>query len=332
MEQKKKEKKTNDLAQIKDVPYSYINAVARSWAHDNIRTKEQVENHINELELSSGEIADILNALGAKRRASSEEYQMFYNWKNVFEMKTDVLMHLAKRAKGNGGFLKLNSLVEKCYSLKLDSIKEIDNYFENITNLKDCARAICLNLGVRYENLEIVTEEYIIPWQNLGFDRETLETIARYCFKSSIRTLQSMNIKINQLFKLGLVSSESINKYIDELLAKDSEIYEMLEKLGIQRNVNSSDRNLYKTWVYDWQISQELIDYAVTLSVGKYMPIPYMNQIIAKFHEEKVKSVEEAKKLNLNSVKNRENSAYMKREYSNKQLNSLFDNLDEVEI
>ena len=316
-----------------NVGHSYILTVARNWAKSGVQSVDDVKNQLEQISLSSGAIQDVLKVLGLKRSASSDEYQMFLSWKNQLEIPMDVIIALAKKVKGAGGFLKLNALVEKCYSLKLDSVKEIEDYFENLKVLQETTKQICKNLGLRYENLETVTDEYVVPWQALGFDIKTLETIAKYCFRSSIRTLEGMNIKVNQLFKLGLLSEESINAYLEDLISKDQEIFEMLEKLGINRNVNATDRLFYKTWTIDWQLNSELVDYALKLSIGKYMPMQYMNQILAKFHENKVETIDEAKKLNIgkdfgSSSKN----DYVKREYSNKQLNSLFDNLDEVEI
>ena len=81
-------------------------------------------------------------------------------------------------------------------------------------------------------------------------------------------------------------------------------------------------------------MSKDLIDYALSLSAGKYLPMQYMNQILAKFHENKVENIDDAKKLNFQKEMggSLNKNDYVKREYSNKQLNSLFDNLDEVEI
>ena len=316
-----------------DVGHAYILTVARNWGKLGVQTVDDVKNQLELINMSSGAVQDVMKVLGLKRSATNDEYQMFLTWKNQFEIPMDVIIVLAKKVKGAGGFLKLNALIEKCYSLKLESVKEVEDYFENLKILQETSKVVCKSLGLRYENLEVVTDEYIVPWQGLGFDSKTLELIAKYCFRSSIRTLEGMNIKINQLFKLGLLTEESINRYLEDLISKDAEIFEILERLGINRNVNATDRTFYKTWTIDWQISLELIDYAITLAIGKYLPMQYMNQILAKFHENKVKTVDEAKGLNLQkSNSSVDKNSYVQREYSNKQLNSLFDNLDEVEI
>ncbi len=317
-----------------NVGYPYILTVAKNWINAGVVSVEDVEKQVQEIEQSSGILADIIKAMGSKRSATSEEYQTYLIWKNTFEIPDDILIYLAKKVKGAGGFNKLNKLVEKCYTLKLESIKEINDYFENEEKILDLAKNVCKNLGAWYDSLDAVVDNYISNWLKLGFADETILKIANYCFKSNIKTLQGMDLKINQMFKLGLLTLPAIDAYINSLISNDGVILEILQKLGIDRIVNSSDRLLYKTWVSDWQINEKLLDYAISLSIGKYMPLSYMNQVLSRIHDNKIESVEEAKKMNLGVTQSpkQENANYMKRDYSTKELNSLFDNLDEVEI
>ena len=108
-----------------------------------------------------------------------------------------------------------------------------------------------------------------------------------------------------------------------------------MEKLGINRNVNLWDRNNYKTWVKDWLISEELIDYATTLAEGKAYAMEYMNKILASWHENKISNLADAKtfKLDFAFAENKKREKLnIEREYSKKDLENLFDNLEEVEI
>ena len=317
-----------------NVGYPYVLTVAKNWINSGVVSVDDVEKQVQEIEQSSGILADIIKAMGSKRSATSEEYQTYLIWKNTFEIPDDILIYLAKKVKGMGGFNKLNKLVEKCYTLKLESIKEINDYFENEEKILGLAKNVCKNLGAWYDSLDAVVDNYISNWLKLGFDDETILKIANYCFKSNIKTLQGMDLKINQMFKLGLLTLPAIDSYISNLISNDEVILNILQKLGIDRIVNSSDRLLYKTWVSDWQINEKLIEYAISLSIGKYMPLSFMNQVLSKIHDNKIESVEEAKKMNLGVTQSpkQENANYMKRDYSTKELNSLFDNLDEVEI
>ncbi len=320
------------------IAYSYILTVAKNWIFDGILTCEQVEERLKDLARSSEDIQQVLKALGIRRKASEEEYRLYLEWKNQLEMSQDIILHLAKKAKAKGaGFVKLDGLVGKCYMLKLNSIQEIDDYFNNLDAMYDLARTTCKSLGLRYDSVETVVDNYIAPWTNLGFEPDAIIKLANYCFKFSIRTLEGMNGKMNQLFKLGLLTSDAIDDYLYDLAKDDEKIEAILNKLGLDRCVNSSDRNMYRIWQYTWQISDELIEYAIEKSVGMSMPMQYLNKLLSTFFSKKITSVEEAKSLmadkKVNTAATRPTSEKAKgTEYSKTQLNSLINNLFEVEI
>lgn len=318
-----------------NVNYSYITTVAKNWAYEGILTCEDVEERLKEQEKSSSDVCLVLKELGLKRNPTNEEYQLYLDWVKELEMPLEIIMFLAKKqGKNNGGMSKLNNTIEKCYNLKLYSIKEINDYFENLTLLKDTAKAICKNLGVRYENLENVIDTYIVPWNSYGFDNETLIKIANFCFTSSVRTLEGMNSKVQQLFKKGLLTVDSIENHINALLENDEQINDILTRLCIDRQVNALDRQLYKTWVYDWNVSKVLLDFAIEESRGKYLPMQYMTKLISSYHSKNITTVEEAKKVQVAGQNTPAPSTKkpVAREYSAKQLNSLFDDIHEIEV
>lgn len=315
----------------KTVGHAYITTIAKNWAYDGILTCEDVEERLKEQEKSTSDVCLVLKELGLKRNPTNDEYQLYLDWIKELEMPLEIILFLAKKqGKNNGGMSRLNTTVEKCYTLKLYSIKEINDYFESLTTLKETAKNVCKNLGVRYENLENVIDTYIVPWNNLGFDNATQIAIANYCFTSSIRTLEGMNSKIQQLFKKGLVTIDSINSYVNSLIENDDKIEKILRALGIERNVNALDRQLYKTWIYDWQISNELIEYAISHSQGTYLPMQNMSRLITTYHNKKITSVEEASKISSN--KSESNKKPTSRQYSAVQLDSLFDDIHEIEV
>ena len=323
-----------------NIGYSYILTVAKNWAYEGVKTSEDVENRLLEQEKSSGNVMEIMKALGLKRSASNEEYDLYLKWTKELEIELDVILFLAKKVKGkSGGINRLNSLLDKCYELKLNSVSEVKDYFDNQEEYFNLAKIVCKNLGVRYDNLEIVVDTYISNWVALGFEFETITNCANYCFKTGIKTLESMNEKMNQLFKMGLLTASSLNSYLSKIVENDAEIKAILEKLGIDRAVINSDRNLYKTWRSSWEISKEILDFAVEQSMDKYMPLQYLNKLLSTYFNKGIKKLEEAKNCETDfgfkvdkKTKKTANKKPEKREYTSKELSGLFDNVFEVEV
>ncbi len=318
-----------------NIASSYILTVAKNWIFDGILNCEAVEGRLLDLARNSEDIQAVLKALGIRRKATEEEYSLYLEWRNQLEIPQEIILHLAKKAKAKGaGFNKLDSLVSKCYSLKLDSIVEINSYFNNLDLMFDVAKTVCKSLGLRYDNLETIVDNYIATWVNLGFEIDAIIKIANYCFKFSIRTLEGMNGKINQLFKLGLLTSNAIDEYLEDLAKNDDKISIILQKLGLDRCVNSNDRNMYRIWLYTWQMTEELIDYATDKSVGMSMPMQYLNKLLSTYYSKKITTVDEAKELEADKKPATKKDCEKAKgsEYSKQQLNSLINNLFEVEI
>lgn len=321
-----------------DVGSGYILKVARDWAMEGLLSDKQVEDRIAQLEKYNDDLKTILTSLGLKRSASMEEYQMFLDWTVNLEFGLETLVHLAKITKQKkGNFLKLNALANKCYELKKFSTKEIDDYLKNEEEYFNIAKSICKNLGLRYDNLSIVVESYVNPWVELGFDEASLTTLATYCFKCGIKTLEGLNGKVLQFYKLGLLSFEAINTHLEELTAFDLKIQNILDTLKLNRAVNKFDRSFYNTWINEWNTSEEVLTYAVELSQNKVQPMQFLNRVLSIYFNKGIKTLADAKKEKLDFentyTKPAINPKYIKaRSYSKEQIESLFDNVNEVEL
>jgi DnaD/phage-associated family protein len=321
----------------KSVAVSYIIAVAKNWVHDGVRTITDVEERLEEQERVSGDVVLVLKALGTRRKATTDEYQMYLTWTKDLDMPLDLIVHIAKKTKSKN-FNKLNDVVMKCYSNRLLSIKEVDDYLKSLDNMYGLAKTVVKNLGLWYDNLENVVDSYILPWLNMGFEIQAVEKLSNYAFKSNVRTLEAFNNNINNMYKLGVLTSNSVDNYMEDIVKMDKEIASILTDLGIERGVISSDRTMFKTWIFDWNIVKEVLEHAVSISKGKYSAMQYLNRVLSEYHGAGIKTKDEASKFKLSFESSRpaktssSPKSAKKREYTKKQLDSLFDDITEIEI
>ena len=210
---------------------------------------------------------------------------------------------------------------------------EIENFEKDKKELYSLAKEITKALGLYYDNLEVVVENYILKWINMGFDKNLLLQIAEFCFKTSIRTLEGMNTTISKFYKLGLVTSTAFDEYMNGILREDNAIKTILEQLNITRNVNYIDRANYKTWINDWKIPEELLAYAVQISKDKDNPFKYLTKVLADYHEKGIKTIEEAKNNTPILTTEKNNGKNFKgRSYSSQEWNALYQSIDEIEL
>lgn len=311
---------------------SYILAVCKNWISEKILTSKKVEEKIKQLELTSENILNILRVLGIDRKATIEERDMYLNWTKNFHYTDSCILTIAESLNKKGSMKALDNKIFKYHNLGLYSSQEIEDFNKNKRHYLTLAKEICKNLGIYFENLEPVVDTYLTNWLIKGFSDETLEFLAKFCFKTSNNTLEKMDNVLNKLYKQGLVSMPAISQYINDLNEIDNNIKGIFEVLGLARIITPRDRELYNTWCNDWKIPANLLSYAVQISQGKSQPFMYLSKVVSNFHEKNITNIEEAQKehkldnftkpeLNMNT-----------RSYTDEELNRLFDNLKEIDI
>lgn len=319
----------------KNVGYAYIITVARNWASEGITTYDAVLEKIKSYNCATTEINKILKICGFKRSATVEEQDKFLKWTKDYDFSIDTIkfvadMILQKQNKVN--FAKIDAKLTIYYEAKRVSIDEITDFENRKTEMFEIAKNVCKNIGVYYENLENIVDKYITKWLDLGHSSQSILTLANYCFKNSIRSLDGLDTTILKLYKLGLVSEKSIEEHLISLVKQDEEIRQLLEKLGLSRKVNSQDRDFWKTWKFSWDMPMELIDFAVEKGISKTMPMQYINKILSTWHTDGIKTKAQAEKTKFESAQTIKQAIKSTKNYEKEDLSALFDSLEEVDV
>ena len=77
---------------------------------------------------------------------------------------------------------KLDSCLVEYYKKGVFDAKEIEHYEQQKQSLFDLAKTINKTIGVYYQSVDAIVDEYLSNWVRLGYDGETLVAIAKYCF------------------------------------------------------------------------------------------------------------------------------------------------------
>ena len=332
----------NYCVQLKgaSVGYPYIIAVAKDFASGGFVSNERVAERLNAHQEISDEVLSILKVFKSTSKYSTvEDRTMYIKWTKELGFQHGVIKQVAKDVKNkNGNMNKLDKTLISYYQSNLMTIKEIDEYKATRETYLLLAKDITRLLGTYYENLDIVIETYILDWVRKGYDQDTLKTLATFCFKRSTKTLEGMNNTISKFYKLGLISRESINQYMAEIVSADEKIQSILDNCNILRNVTSFDRDAYHTWTTTWNMPEEIITLVSTYAKDKSQPIQYMNKLLAGLFDSKIFNLDKAQEYLANYGKTKDKkststSKFIQRDtYEQKDLDALFDKLDNIEI
>lgn len=313
-----------------DITYPYIVTVARNFAAEGYITFDRVNEKISELELYGDELRAVTKALG-KRVIDHEDKRLYNKWTKSLGFDAATVIQVAKQVK-KGGMPRLDAKLTKYYELHLSTLAEINNYEKNREKLYELTKNINRTIGVYYEQLDYIIETYVSKWLDMGFDAPTLLSIADYCFKHGLRTLESMDDTVKKFYKKGCITAQSISEFVSEAAKSDDEIKEILETAGINRAVTSRDRDYYRTWTFGWQMPKDVVLYGAQASKKADSPLAYLNALLASWHENNITTVEGARKAATPAVQKTTGGNRVVTDFSADELNAAFAKLNEEDL
>ncbi|MDR2047677.1 MAG: DnaD domain protein [Clostridiales bacterium] len=328
-------------AKGENVGFQYVLAVARDWAKNGVTTPALAEEKIRALELLADDAKRVFAALGKKSAPEFFDREMLSKWTAGWGFSLQAVLAAAKKCKNKGGMNRLDALLSTYRRLNIFSPAEIDEYESRRGRLYSLAAEINKKIGVYYESLDNVVETYTANWCELGFDGGALLTLANYCFLKGLRRLSDMDALVLKLYKMGRLTTDGINQYIDGLIKGDEFIKTLYGVLGLNKFVTQKDREIIGVWLDSWGFTEEFILFAATAAKDKTHPIAYLNQILSDYKRNSIFTEEKAKEYAAATPK-KTAAAKAKpekikkdydgqREYTKEELSALFDDLDTID-
>ena len=322
-----------------DINYPYILTVARNQLKKGATTLSAVSDNLKSQQKYDKELDLVFKALSLRsHHISYVDRENYEKWTKDYGFSGEVILYAAKKCKV-GGLTRLDNLLSQYYRNGVFSEKEIQHFEQEKTHLYDLAKAINRAIGVYYQSLDTVIEEYVVKWLRKGYDDETLLAIAKYSFTGGIRTLNGLDSIIDKLYKKGVTNLTSLTAYLEALSDTDRIIQTILYKCGLVRRTVATDRTLYKTWIEDWNLPLDVINYAAELSAGASNPLTYLNRVLSDYKNNGILTVEQARAHKGKDVKSAATTAtattaYIggrdmeRRQYTDDEISALFTVLD----
>ena len=304
----------------------YILKVANDFIARGITTTTKIEKELSDYSLKTGEFASLMNYILPNKKPQIEDLKLFEKWNKQLLYDIDTIIFIAKSAKIKN-IEKLDKEIDVLYASKKFSEKEIADYYKSKAKTTELAYAINRSLSVYTEVIDPVIENYVIPWQNMGYDEETLLFLATYCFKKNRRSLEEMNEVVEKLYKNGLITLTSIAEYLKSISADDDFIKKLLLIAGLSRKPTEWDRANLKTW-RSWNFSDEMICEACAIAAGKSNPMSYVNAVLSCWKSEGIFTADKIRRTD----KKANPQAIQTRNYTKEEFDKLIDDIDEIEF
>ena len=321
-----------------NINHHYILTVARNLISKGATTLVSVQDSLNSKQKYDEDLKLVFKALKSSRNIDIDDREQYEKWTKELGFTLDTIVAVAKTCK-KGGMTTLNGRLAEYYKKGALSVVEIDSYEQEKSRLYDLARDINKCIGVYYQSLDAIVDEYVSNWVRRGFDDQTLIGIAKYCFRSGIRTLAGLANIVDKLYKNGVTTLSSLEQYLAHVSAKDENILAILKCAGLDRRVTNNDRALYRTWTESWGMPLDVILFVAEKSAGTTSPTAYINRVLSDYKQKGIVTLLQAQSqvIPAPQTKSTQKTAIIgqcdieRREYTDQQLSALFTALDDEE-
>ena len=312
---------------------AYVLSVAANWAKEGVHTEADVNARLDELESNAVAVKSVYEAMGLRSAPTIEDRETYVRWTKEYGYGADAILAAARYCRRHGGIRKLAPYLEELHNAGVKTAAEAEEYRKQKEAARDLAEEIVRSLGSYYANYDMPTETYVNPWLNLGFERGALLRIAKFCFIRNVRTLDGMNVYVEKLHKLGIVTERGIENYVARQTAIDARIREVLAACGSDGIVTARDRDFYRTFVETWGFEHETVLRAAAAASGKPFPMSYVNKLLLIMKENGIRTPSEAEAFlsDGNKTKKKPGSELIRQEYTAEEITSVFRSLDEVD-
>ncbi len=308
----------------------YVLAVARAWAEEGLLKEKQIIAKIDEMETCSEDMRTLFDALGVKRAPDAQDKQTFNNWTKGLSYSLDAVLVAARSLKKRGGMERLDKLIKELHKAGATTSEEVAEYLKNKDSIHNLCITICKNIGVYYSNTENVSEVYVVPWLNLGFEPEALIQVSKYCFLRNTKTLDGMQQMIQKFASQGIFTANDILSYVTRQVQFDEKIRAVYSHCGYVGAIGNKDRECYKNWE-EWGFDESVILAVSERYKDKTFPMTSINRALGALRNAKIFDVNGANKFLDGEDCGRVNNAasdYDKHAYTDEQLKQAFVNFD----
>ena len=235
-----------------NVSAPYILAVSRNLIEGGYRTRDDIENRLEEYGVYYNDLLYVLAPLG--KHPDHESVALYKKWTVTMRFERETIRRVAENVK-KGGVAALDNKLNTYASLELYGIDKIEAYENERKEMLKLAKSVNKSLGIFYENVEPEIAMYVRPWLNLGFDAEAILAAADYCMQNGLKTLPDLDAVLRELLRGGVTTKAQITARQAQETRYDKRITEIMQKIGLKGAVRPAYRTFYSNWADNLKMS-----------------------------------------------------------------------------
>lgn len=252
---------------------------AQELADRNITTLKGVDSELKTLENQTELARMMLSIMGKKstKFIEPEDAKYIREWMSLGFTREALLkaVELAKRRS----FQYLDDFLQDFNTANIKTVEEISQFIEQRRTANSITKYICKVFGRNeYANYEGLNRMYTNSWLSLGYDSKSLKLIADYIFAMKKNSFEELDEFIKDMYKQGIVVSDSINKYFKYIEYRNQQIQNILKWTNNPTTLITQNRiEFFNTWTQDWGFNIDNIKTTIDNMFQDYITFKLLN-------------------------------------------------------
>ena len=287
------------------VSFKIASETAQRWAQSGVRTLEDAEQML----ILTGErekgLKRLLARLGQHRPASEDEKNMYLKWIDEWGFAPEAVLEACRETtKGTPTMAYLDGILLRQHQLGRHDAAQLLGGISQEKTARDFAREVLAGLGRTGVTPTSDDLALIESWRRAGnSDELILLAVTAAHRRKDGGTMEIVGNWLEKWMRQGLTTPEAVTAHSNRQKALNSQLREIYEAAGMEKNTNQPDRDLLCSWMGEMAMSMELVLLAAQYARSSGAPMMTMNRILSDWHRAGITTVEAARAEHENHVK-----------------------------
>ena len=321
------------------VSFKIADHVAKEWAQGGVKTLEDAEQMLMISGERERELKRLLARLGMRRMPSDDEKALYKKWTEEWGFTPEAIQEACRETtKGTPTMAYLDGILLRQHQLGRHGAQEILGGIGQERTERDFAREVLAGLGRTGITPTGDDLALIKSWREAGnSDALILLAVSAAHRRRDGGTMENVGEWLEKWTRQGLNTPEAVRADNDRKKALNSQLREIYEAAGLEKNTNQPDRDLLCRWMGEMGMSMELVLLAAQYARGSGAPMMTMNRILSDWQRAGISTTEAARAEHDSHVRSgqqptqfvRKQDAMQRHQYTADDYRSMITDLDE---
>jgi len=275
--------------------FKIADRTAKEWAHRGVRSVEDAEKIVLIDDVRAKELKRLIGSLGQAGLPSDDQKEMYNKWLDEWGFTAEAIEEARKQTANAPTMGYLNGILRRLHEQGKHTEWEVKQSIRQSDSAHDFSGRVLDGLGRVGVVPTLEDKACIAGWISDGFTQEMILMAVHEVHARGGASLEDVDAKLVTWKKQGFTSPEQISAARMRVKALNEQLREVYAAAGLEKRVNTPDRDLMTRWLGEWAMPMELVLLAAEYARGAGAPMKIADKILSDWQRAGVRDAQAAR-------------------------------------